>query len=315
MNIGEEPIDPATAGRPDYPKRIPPFAFAWIATAVVFVFYGIGSSAIIGLFADSVTSDGVKITTPNLFTASIIAQVLFLLVPAFLLARRGPLPMRESLRLRGASVSFFFLAAFGVLACQILGAFWLTIQELYFIPDSLLPAYHRLEERAEWLTEHLFFGPDVPLFLFALLAIAVVPAISEEMMFRGVIQRNFEDRLNPIGAILLAALIFGALHLQPTNFVPLVGVGAFLGLAAWAGRSIWPAVFGHFVFNGLQVVLANLWDVAPDQVEPAPTNTTVLAFLPLVFISLAVVVSITRQFLRVGRSMNMLSGAPWDPNP
>lgn len=304
MNIEEQQFDPVpTGGEGGGPapahRKISPAVFGGIAAAGIILGYVIGSSLVLGLFADGISADGMEITTPSLFTASIIAQVVFLLFPLLFFAYKSPLGMREALRLRAASVSFFLLSAFGVIACRILGGAWLIFQGTYLIPDSMREWYREAQSGAEWLSRHLFFGPDVPLILFALLAVAAVPALSEELVFRGIIQRHFEERLKPAAAILLSAAIFGAIHWQPTNFVPLAGVGAFLGLVAWASRSIWPAAFGHFLFNGLQIVVSNLTEISLDELERSPTREDLLALLPVALISLVALASIVRGLLRL----------------
>lgn len=308
MNIEEREFDPAATqsegavqnGRSRKPGDISPLAFGWIAAITIILCYMIGSSFLIALFADGVSeAEGANITTPNLFTASIIGQVLFLLLPALFFAGKSPLRMREALRLRNAHVSFFLLASFGVISCLILGATWLIFQELYLIPDSLMPLYREAQKGSEWLSRHIRFGPDIPLLLFALLAVAIVPAVSEELVFRGIIQRHFEERLKPIGAIILAGVIFGAIHWQPANFLPLTGVGAFLGLVAWASRSIWPAIFAHFFFNAVQIVLPNLTQISFDQMERNPSREDLYALLPIALISLIALISITRTLWRM----------------
>lgn len=303
MNIEQRQFDPAPTeegpGGPAPVRRISPVAFGWIAAAAIILGYVIGSSLVLGLFADGVSISGIEITTPDLFTASIIAQVLFLLFPVLIFAYNSPLGMREALRLRPSSVSFFLLSAFGVMACRILGGAWLIFQGTYLVPDSMREWYREAQSGAEWLGRHLFFGPDVPMILFALLAVAAVPALSEELVFRGIIQRHFEERMKPAVAILLSATIFGAIHWQPTNFVPLAGVGAFLGLVAWASRSIWPAVFGHFLFNGLQIVVSNLTEISLDELERSPTRQDLYALLPVALVSLIALASIVRGLLRL----------------
>jgi len=66
--------------------------------------------------------------------------------------------------------------------------------------------------------------------LINLLIIAVLPAIGEELLFRGVIQRELVKVMdNPHIAILLASIIFSAVHMQIQGFLPKLIIGLILG--------------------------------------------------------------------------------------
>ncbi len=88
-----------------------------------------------------------------------------------------------------------------------------------------------------------------------LIVIAVIPAIGEELFFRGLLQRLFIDlaRNKHIG-IILAALVFSAFHMQFYGFVPRFLLGVMLGyLYLWSG-SLWVTIIAHFVNNGIAVL-------------------------------------------------------------
>jgi len=92
--------------------------------------------------------------------------------------------------------------------------------------------------------------------LFALFNIALVPAICEEVLFRGYVMRAFENSWGIIKAILVSGLVFGMFHLQLHNLLPLAALGVALALMTWLSGSIWPAVAAHFINNGGAVFLA-----------------------------------------------------------
>jgi membrane protease YdiL (CAAX protease family) len=94
-------------------------------------------------------------------------------------------------------------------------------------------------------------------FLFNLLTIALIPAVAEELMFRGGVQRAFKRMFdNPHVAIWLAAFIFSAIHLQFYGFLPRLVLGALFGyLYLWTG-SLWYAILAHFLNNAYAVGVA-----------------------------------------------------------
>ncbi len=91
-------------------------------------------------------------------------------------------------------------------------------------------------------------------FLVNLLMIAIIPAIGEEFLFRGVVQKIFvEWTKNVHVAIWIAAVLFSMFHLQFDGFIPRIFLGALFGyLLVWSG-SIWLPVLAHFVNNALAV--------------------------------------------------------------
>lgn len=90
--------------------------------------------------------------------------------------------------------------------------------------------------------------------LFGLLNIALVPAICEEVLFRGYVLRSFEKSWGIITAVVISGIVFGLFHIQLGNALPLATLGIILALMTWFSGSIWPAVAAHFLNNGAAVV-------------------------------------------------------------
>jgi membrane protease YdiL (CAAX protease family) len=89
----------------------------------------------------------------------------------------------------------------------------------------------------------------------ALLALGLLPGISEELLCRGLVQRGLARRFGPALAIPVAALVFGALHIEPIHGVFATLLGLYLGVVAhWAG-STRPAMFCHAANNLAAVLL------------------------------------------------------------
>jgi membrane protease YdiL (CAAX protease family) len=68
--------------------------------------------------------------------------------------------------------------------------------------------------------------------------VAVIPALSEEAMFRGLVQRSFEMKMKPFYAALITAIFFGANHFNPYGLIPLIILGLYFGFAAHGGSII-----------------------------------------------------------------------------
>jgi membrane protease YdiL (CAAX protease family) len=130
-----------------------------------------------------------------------------------------------------------------------------------------------LEEFAELLAGSR--GSD---FALALLALGLAPGVAEELLCRGLVQRGLSARLGNAGAVVLAALVFGALHADLVHGGFAVVLGLYLGVAAARANSIRPAIFCHTANNLLAVYFGAWW---PEQSPPGPLGMGVAVALAL----------------------------------
>ena len=124
------------------------------------------------------------------------------------------------------------------------------------------------EENAALLTKAFLKVDTTGGLLFNLFMIAFLPAIGEELLFRGVIQRIFTNMTkNHHWGIWISAILFSALHMQFYGFFPRMLLGALFGyLLVWSG-SMWLPIIGHFLNNGIAVIAYFLIDknlISPD---------------------------------------------------
>jgi membrane protease YdiL (CAAX protease family) len=118
------------------------------------------------------------------------------------------------------------------------------------------------EEALKKLTEYLTRFNSPGDFLLGLLIFGLIPAIGEELVFRGVVQRQLIRWFgNPHVGIWVTALIFGAIHLQFYGMLPRTLLGALLGYLYWWSGNIWVPILGHFMNNGFTVLLMFLLQI------------------------------------------------------
>ena len=138
-----------------------------------------------------------------------------------------------------------------------------------------------LRELTEYLTRFESFGG----LLVGLFVIAVLPAVGEELVFRGIIQRRCYTLVgNPHMAIWLAAFIFSAIHFQFFGFFPRLLLGALFGYIYYWSGNLWYAVFAHFVNNGFTLIMLYLYqqgsvDMDIESTESVPWTTALLALV------------------------------------
>lgn len=133
------------------------------------------------------------------------------------------------------------------------------------------------EERAAFLTELLTSGTSVGTLIINLIMIAILPAIGEELIFRGIIQRAIQNKTRNIHvAIWLSAFIFSAFHLQFFGFLPRFFLGAMLGYLYVYSGSLWMPILAHFVNNATATVFFFLHNkgIVGDELDTIGTGET-----------------------------------------
>ncbi len=125
------------------------------------------------------------------------------------------------------------------------------------LPELLKPIeiwMKNSELQAAELTERLLDVRNVQGLLFNVFLIAILPAIGEELYFRGIVQKVLSNEKHVIFGIWSAAFIFSAIHLQFYGFFPRLLLGAFFGyLLYWSGN-LWLPILAHFINNVMAVL-------------------------------------------------------------
>ena len=145
-------------------------------------------------------------------------------------------------------------------------------------PEALAGIEHFMktaEKDAEKLTLAFLKAEGAGTLFINLFVIALIPAIGEELLFRGVFQRIITDWARNVHVgIWVAAFMFSAMHFQFYGFVPRMLMGAFFGyLLVWS-KNIWLPVAAHFVNNAFAVVAFYLMgrSVISDKAETIGTG-------------------------------------------
>ncbi|WP_460913058.1 lysostaphin resistance A-like protein [Spirosoma areae] len=130
------------------------------------------------------------------------------------------------------------------------------------LPETLAPIEQWIRDKEkglEGITKYLTTFKTTGQLLVAFLVIALIPALGEETLFRGILQRNFSYWTgNAHVGIWLAAALFSAIHVQFLGFFPRMLLGALFGyLYLWSGN-LWVPILAHFVNNGFTVLMVYL---------------------------------------------------------
>ncbi len=95
-------------------------------------------------------------------------------------------------------------------------------------------------------------GVPLPL---VVLVLSLVPAVAEELAFRGVVLGALLRRMRTPGALVLQALLFALLHGSLFRMLPTFVLGLLLGALAVRTRTLWPSMLAHALNNGILVAL------------------------------------------------------------
>ncbi len=153
------------------------------------------------------------------------------------------------------------------------------------------------ETAAQEITKAFLKMDSIGMLAFNILMIGILPAIGEELIFRGVLQRIFTEWTKNIHwGILIAAILFSGMHMQFYGFLPRFILGVLFGyLFYWSG-SVWVPITAHFVNNTTAVLVYYLYpESQTEQIENFGATEGTYIFL---IISSFIVFYLLWQFYR-----------------
>jgi sodium transport system permease protein len=174
----------------------------------------------------------------------IIQQLVFIACPALFMGIMLTTSVVRTFRLRLPSWNYLLMACVMPFALHPLSfSLGVWLQKWFFPP---LP-----EQIAQ--IARVMGDPAIPWWL-VILAIAVAPAVCEELAFRGFVLSGFVRSGRPGVAIVLSSLAFGIVHMVPQQVFNAMLLGLLLGLFALRSGSLLPGILFHLTFNSLEIV-------------------------------------------------------------
>ncbi len=258
---------------------IPPIYFALISLMIIFVLYQIvGGVLILLLF-------GLKPTIENIEgfrLATGISQIVFILIPTLLLVRFASITPREYIRWKLPTFQTFIVPMVGIFSLQQMLQIYLIFQERLPLPEKLQSMMDKFKQLFEELYKLIVASTSLPELFGVIFIVALIPAISEEILFRGLVQRSIEKSLTPMRGVIITGIIFGAYHLNPFSFIPLVVIGIYLGYITMRSGSIWVAIGAHF-YNNFIACISMFFNFKNDYVIGGNASEMNLSSLILLF--------------------------------
>ncbi len=186
---------------------------------------------------------------------------LFVLPPLFFafITQEFPLPW---LRFKIPSQRNLVLSIIIVLIAQPLVSYLGYLNNIISFPEyfSNIEEWMRIKENeALKMTEIFLDTSGFMLLILNIFIIAIIPAIGEELLFRGAIQKLITAiTKNYHISILITAFLFSAMHMQFFGFFPRFFLGIIFGYLVVYGKSIWLSIAAHFTNNFTAFIIYNL---------------------------------------------------------
>ena len=241
------------------------FMIAFIVISCFLIIFVIGLVLAIPIFDLNIFTDPSILDSENLKKnvdflkyLQILQSVGLFVLPPFIIAFLFSYKIKNYLKLdTGISPSFFIIAVIVMISGLPIIEFLARINSFLELPEFMSGIENWMknaEEKAAELTAIFLQTKGFNDLLVNLLMIAIIPAIGEELLFRGVVQKVFIDLTKNIHwGIFISAFIFSAGHFQFYGFLPRLALGMFFGyLLDWSG-SIWLPIIAHFVQNAMAV--------------------------------------------------------------
>lgn len=222
-----------------------------------------------------------------LLVVQFFTQVVVFILPAYIYLKVQKKPIIETLDLDKKSSLRSFIYGVGLLLLSLPVVDLLNkVNQNMVLPQSwatLEVFLKTMENQALLMTETMLNTTSMFGLFNVIVVMALMPALSEEILFRAIIQKAFCRALkNPHIAIIVTSIIFSAIHFQFYGFLPRFFIGLILGYTYFYTRNLWIPIMIHFLNNSTSVILYFLWNRGLINVNPltdtsiAPEDMTVL---------------------------------------
>ena len=188
----------------------------------------------------------------------LVQTVFTFVLPAFLLAHFVGQGVTY-LKFTSVRSPFIWLSVILLMPLALPAVNWLkSLNDLVVLPHFMSGVelwMQQMEHQSEVLTDKFLSVSSYSGLALNLLVMAAIPALGEELFFRGILQTVLGEKFNRHLAVWITAFIFSAIHLQFYGFLPRFLLGAALGYLFLFSGSIWASIVAHFINNALAVVL------------------------------------------------------------
>ena len=189
--------------------------------------------------------------TKDLESGLIKTQLFLILLPTIFIIRLGKLDLQRVLSIQKTKgINFLLISLAAIPIFLLVNLLAQIINIIYPFPEHYLEAF-----------QNLFFLEGSS-FWYAVLIIAILPGIMEEVMFRGYFIKAFRDK-GVWYSILVSGVLFAILHLDMYRMIPVAILGFWLGYILLRTKSIFIPITAHIVNNFMALLIARYGEQIP----------------------------------------------------
>ena len=298
------------------PQRISPryrnfhFLVSPVSAAFIGLFGGFILYQFIGSFLTILVLgfdfDKAPANSQRLMTAA--GQILFILLPALIFSRVFYRDVGYIIRAKMPRIGEVVIFLFGIIVLTPL------LQSFQFLQNYAIDEMAKnfslvkdLKATFDWMNNMLdeTYGTLLSVHnvfegILVVIVVSLIPALSEEVMFRGFIQKSFELKIRPFWAALITAVFFGLYHFNPYGLIPLICLGLYFGFAAYMSDSIVVPMSLHFFNNFTAVIFYFIFgneDFVKNNTKPnVDIWYSVISFLVLLVIFVSIIFVIKKYY-------------------
>jgi len=225
-----------------FPEPVEALVLILMIFASILVLTFIGAGTLQFLFGDISLENNVRLWF-------VFGEALFLIIPLLYCRRKG-YPIETLFRFRrvdSTTLLLSFLLGLGLIVLT---------DELERLINMVVPQPELIKEMMAPL-----MASTATDWLLVILGSVILAAVAEEGLFRGFLQVTLEKKGDVTRAVILAAVSWTIIHINPYWAIQIFVMGVFLGFLAWRTGSIWPAVIIHASNNLLALLMLNFnWE-------------------------------------------------------
>lgn len=211
-------------------------------------------------------------TVSELFMSDIVLQILVFILPCLFYCKlRGISISKSSSATSVLPIRFVLLAS--LLIVMVLGSMLINL--------SVYSLAGNVEQFGNSTAETVNQISSASSALYVVIAFAVVPAVAEEFLFRGILMSEYIS-CGPLAAVLITSLGFAMMHFDLLQLPAYLFSGILLGFSLIVTRSLLAPILIHCASNLFNIFIAPyLWKIT---FEPLGTLFTVFILIGLLLI-------------------------------
>ena len=217
-----------------------------LTAGLIFIYERIYHITISGSIVERIKIFTTDFKVPVL-VSTVFTEFVFMMLPTLWIVKKWhTTQIKKYLRIRLCSVKEAGLAVFITVS---------LLPSCSYLSELILRNF-KIPEIFQTIESRLFTVDSFGQFILIVLAVAVTPAICEEIFFRGYVQRTLERTMGG-KSVVIVGILFGLFHMEPLSLITLSVLGILFSFFYYRSKSIVPSSAAHFTNNLIALIFVN----------------------------------------------------------